>query len=337
MILAKNIILTLSGLGILIFVYALLYFYRSLKPPRFITPIQPSNYGLKWENIALKTSDGLTLKGWFIPPPFVLPNAGPPSADWPAGPTKGGGIIPQPHSNAAIIVCHGYPFDKGNVLPIAKFLHSEYNLLLFDFRAMGESEGRMTTLGYHETKDVQAALDFLERKGIQKIGILGFSLGASVALLSVSDERIKAVVADCPFASLDILLDEMFQNLFFLKQPFKAILKKLARSVLKINFSQISPLKSVSNTSTPILLIHGDEDSQIPHSHSLLLKKANPKIQFWQVPEADHIQTYELYPEEYEKRVIKFLKEAFEITQKGTIIIKGDIVKFPSEKWSADD
>jgi len=40
---------------------------------------------------------------------------------------------------------HGYPMDKGNIFGMVSFLAKKYNLLLFDFRAMGKSEGFFTT------------------------------------------------------------------------------------------------------------------------------------------------------------------------------------------------
>lgn len=294
--------------SILILIYAVYYFYRSLKPSRFITPVSPDHYGLVWEKVSLRTEDGLLIRGWFIPPPVVSPT-GCDEVGSASGGTTGGGMIPGVHSKRAMIVCHGYPFDKGNVLPLAKFLHSEYALLLFDFRAMGESEGNLTTVGYKEVLDLKAALDYLEKKGIQKIGVLGFSLGASVGLLAAEDPRIKAIVADSPFASMDKLLDEIFKNLFFLKKILKFLLIQLGKFFLKIKLEQISPERVIRKVQTPIFVIHGDEDTQVHLSHAIQLKEANPGIQLWIVPNSSHGEAHELYPVEYERRVKTFLNE----------------------------
>ncbi len=275
-----NILWTILGCSILILIYAIYYFYRSLKPPRFITPVTPEHYGLIYEKISFKTEDDVLMRGWFIP-----------------------GI----NTDRAMIICHGYPFDKGNLLPLAKFLYPDFNLLLFDFRAMGESEGKITTVGYLEPLDLKAALNELEKRGFKKIGVLGYSLGASVALLTASDPRIKAIVADSPFASLNPLLDEMFQNLGPLRSLFKKILIYLGKTFLKINLNDISPEKIVRQVQTPIFLIHGDEDTQIKLDHAIQLKNVNPSIQLWIVSGADHGQAHELYSEEYEEKVRTFL------------------------------
>lgn len=275
-----NISFAVLCLTILIFIYAIYYFYRSLKPPRFITPVTPEHYGLAYEKISFKTEDNVLIRGWFLP---------------------------NINSDRAIIICHGYPFDKGNLLPLAKFLTTDFSLLLFDFRAMGESEGKITTVGYLEPLDLKAALNELEKRGFKKIGVLGYSLGASVALLTASDPRIKAIIADSPFASLNPLLDEMLQNLGPFRFLFKKILIYLGRNFLKINLNDISPKEIVRQVQTPIFLIHGDEDRQIKLDHAIRLKEANPQSQLWIVSGADHGQAHELYMEEYEERVKTFL------------------------------
>lgn len=287
MVFLKNFLLIVSSLGVFIFLYALYYFYSSLKPSRFVSSINPSHFGLPWENIFFKTADGVVIKGWFIPSNLTS------------------------QERKAMIICHGYPFDKGNILPMFKFLHTEYNLLLFDFRAMGESEGNLTTVGYLEMEDVKAAIDFLGSKGIKKIGIFGSSMGAAVALMVSQDPRIKVIVADSPYASMDKLLDELLHNLFFMKRLFKIILKNLGKWFLKIELSQVHPEKAIQNIQKPILIIHGDQDGQVHFSHSLTLKKTNPNIELWIVKGSHHGKAHELYPGEYEKKLREFLNQNF--------------------------
>jgi pimeloyl-ACP methyl ester carboxylesterase len=266
----------------LFLVYAVYYFYRSLKPPRFITPVLPSHYGLSWENVTFETSDHVQLRGWFIP---------------------------NPGAKSAVIVCHGYPFDKGNLLPLAKFLHADHHLFLFDFRAMGESGGKLSTVGFLERLDVAAALDYLDSKGIQKIGVLGYSLGGAVALFTARNEKIRSVVADSPFSSMDQQMNDMLQNLFFLKKFFIFVLKHMSKVFLRIDLGEIQPAKAVENLRKPILIIHGNEDHQVRLSHTEYFKKSNPGILFWIVPGCGHGAAHEMFREEYEKRVGDFFRQ----------------------------
>ena len=70
-----------------------------------------------------------------------------------------------------MIVLHGYPYDKGNALGVTPFLHDEFDLVLFDFRYFGASEGTSTTVGHRERLDVLAAVDHLRSKGVRSIGV----------------------------------------------------------------------------------------------------------------------------------------------------------------------
>ena len=284
MSLLLRISLLLLSCSFLFLLYAVQYFYRSLKPRRFITPLQPAYYGLPSEKIDLKTEDGILLAGWFLR---------------------------NQESHNAIVICHGYPFDKGNVLPLAKFLFTQYNVLLFDFRAMGESEGNLTTIGYLETLDLKSAVEWLKKRNMQKIGVLGLSMGASVALLECDNRGIQAIIADSPFSSLDELLSEMFQSLFFLGRIFKKFLIFLGRAFLHMDIDKISPIEKISFSQSPILMIHGDQDHQISVNHSRRMKARYPDIEYWEIPGVHHVEAHDIFGEAYEKRVLNFLDSAF--------------------------
>ncbi len=274
----KNVLSLLILFLILVAGVSFYAFYISARPKRFISGINPSSFGLEYEEVSFKTMDGVTLKGWFIP---------------------------KEGKKATIIVCHGYPFDKGNILPLSLFLHEEYNLFLFDFRAMGESEGRYTTVGYHEKKDLLASVDYLKSRGIEKIGALGFSLGGAVIIMTHSP-GIKALVSDSSYATLDLMIHSLFRHYHFLRYPFVFTVKLFSRLVLKFDTSSVSPVDTIREVETPILLIHGERDSQIPVKNAHLLHEAAPRSELWIVPGADHGEARGLEPREYERRVREF-------------------------------
>jgi len=277
----KNILSILILLIIMVGGVSAYAFYISVCPRRFISGINPSLFGLKYEKVNFKTEDGITLKGWFIP---------------------------KEGKKTTIIVCHGYPFDKGNILPSSLFLRREYNLFLFDFRAMGESEGRYTTVGYHEKKDLLAAVDYLKSREIEKIGALGFSLGGAVIIMAHSPD-IKAIVSDSSYATLDLMIHSLFRHYHFLRYPFVFTVKSLSRLVLKFDTSSVSPVATIKQVKTPLLLIHGERDSQIPVKNAYLLHGAAPKSELWIVPGADHGEAQALEPMKYEKKVLEFFKK----------------------------
>ncbi|MBI2084367.1 MAG: prolyl oligopeptidase family serine peptidase [Candidatus Aenigmarchaeota archaeon] len=257
-------------------------FFLSVIPPKFKTKVTPATYNLGYENVSFMTSDGLDLKGWFIP---------------------------NEKSDAVIIVGHGYPFDKANILQATYFLADEYNLLLFDFRYFGESGGRYSTGGAKESKDILAAVEFLENeKGFAKIGAIGFSMGGAAILMSESKD-LKAAVIDSTYANSDMLFEQLY-SMFpgVLKLPFVWLTKFYALLFLRINVNEVSPLNSIQEIDAPILLIHGEKDSQIPAKNSQLLYENSNKsrTELWIVPDAGHGMAFALYPDDYEGKVVEF-------------------------------
>ncbi|HJO01635.1 MAG TPA: alpha/beta hydrolase, partial [Candidatus Woesearchaeota archaeon] len=155
-IIPKNIILIFLLIIAFIILFSFLTFIMSIKPGKWPIEFTPESFKLKYEDVTFESSDGLKLKGWFIP---------------------------SDKSNDTIIVMHGYPTNKADVLPFSMFLLKKFNVFLFDFRSFGESEGSYTTAGYKEVKDLDGAVKYLKsRKNVKNIGALGFSLGGSVAI-----------------------------------------------------------------------------------------------------------------------------------------------------------
>jgi len=261
-------------------------FYIYVYPPKYISNYTPKDYGLDYEKVYFKTSDGLNLCGW---------------------------LIVSPRKNVpTIICCHGYPFDKGNIMGLVKFLYPDYNLFLFDFRAMGESEGKFTTIGYNETKDVKAAINYLKIRGFRKFGALGFSLGAA-ALIMADEKDIKAIISDSSFSNLNSVMDLIFEHFGPFKWPLTNLIKMWTKLFLKIDMSNVSPLKQIKDIKTPIFFIHGENDTEIPVSHSRFLyneaSALNSDTELWIVKDANHGDAYFLYPEQYSRKVKSFLNK----------------------------
>ena len=99
--------------------------------------IFPEQFGLRYEKVSFKTEDGLRLRGWFLPSPTG--------------------------DKRTLIMCHGWGDNKGELLKQTFFLNETggFNLLYFDFRSHGESEGEITTVGGLETMDFDAAAAWL--------------------------------------------------------------------------------------------------------------------------------------------------------------------------------
>lgn len=263
-----------------------------IHPPTFKTDDDPDRYGLPYEEVSFTTSDGLTLRGWFIPAPLHTGRR-------PCG---------------TILVGHGYPFDKANILHHVIFLHASFNLLLFDFRYFGESDGWYTTVGVHETRDVDAAVAYLkQRAGVEsdRIGALGFSMSAATFIMA-NHPNIRAIVADSAYARLEgVVARQFFYAPGPLKWPFVALTKLYARLLLGVDVSRASPADAARRLRSPLLLIHGSADSQIPVEHARQIEAAaNPALtDVWIVPGANHGFAHRLEGSRYELHVREFFKQ----------------------------
>jgi putative redox protein len=71
-----------------------------------------------------------------------------------------------------------------------------YAALRFDFSYVGESEGRFEDLTISgEVEDLGGAVDFLSARGFAEFGLVGSSLGGTVAVLfAESEPRVRALV-----------------------------------------------------------------------------------------------------------------------------------------------
>jgi len=130
------------AVSIIIIIAAIMFFWGLfsadliIKLPRLEMESTPEAYGLSFENITIISSDGISIKGWFVP---------------------------YEGSDSTIILLHGWGANKGNILPNTYFLHhrGRYNLLYIDYRNHGESGGSVSSLGSLEKNDLRSAVDFL--------------------------------------------------------------------------------------------------------------------------------------------------------------------------------
>ena len=264
--------------ALIYFIFSIIFFLLYSHPKRYKSPFTPKDFGFDYEEIKLKTRDNIILAAWFIK---------------------------NPQASKAIVLCHGYPMDKGNIFNMTNFLSKKYNLLYFDFRGMGKSEGFFTSGGYKETMDIEAGLKFLNSRGFKDIGIYGLSMGGAAALM-VKPGKLKAIVADAPYADLSAVLDNIFSIFGVLRHPLLDIMNIWNKIVFGITLKNVSPLKNIGNLKVPILLIHGDRDSQLPVSGSKKLHQKNPKSQLWIIKNADHCETSFVAGDEYNRRITDF-------------------------------
>ena len=91
--------------------------------------------------------------------------------------------------NIAIVVAHGF-FQSKETQTFKKIedeLIQYFDIVSMDFRGHGKSEGLYTFSAY-EKEDLKAVVDYA-RQHYQKVGVLGFSYGGSIALIEQAEFR----------------------------------------------------------------------------------------------------------------------------------------------------
>lgn len=187
----------------------------------------------------------------------------------------------------AVILCHGMESNKDSekLIRLSRLL-SERGLLAlrFDFFCAGESSGQFEEITYSaEVDDVRAAFDFLQAYPVGEIGMIGSSMGGSVALLFASQEkRVAALATIAAPAHPERITDRLVSPEEVHNWRQKGVLTYHGR---RINISFLDDLQELNipdaakNISCPTLLIHGDADETVPveDAYELYAQLSSPK------------------------------------------------------------
>ena len=258
-------------------------------------PYTPADFDLPYKEVHFKSSDGLTLIGWFIP-------------------------ASKP-SDTTIIIQHGVGSNHGDTLLNTVCLSKEggWNLFYYNFRGHAGSEGKVTSLGVLELRDLAGALTFLRETKPQEtrhLGIYGHSLGGAVAILGAAEHpELEAVAAESPFASVRGTIAH-FAGVFYGLPvfPFVWLSMQITALRLRVPYGNANPVEQIGKIAPrPIFIIYGDRDKRMPMSdfNALWAAAGDPK-ESWIAKGADHGDPWLLYRDEYESRLVGFFKKAFE-------------------------
>lgn len=218
------------------------------------------------------------------------------------------------NTNKTIICVHGYKAKDGlyDFGMSASFLNSlGYNLLFVDNRAHGLSQGKYIGFGVLDSIDVNSWVDYLVANMNQETIILyGMSMGAAT-VMNAQNNKVKAIIADCGFASgydeVAYQIKKMYHLPSFPLVPISNILLKL---LAKYSLKDKEAYKSIKNYKNNLLIIHGDKDHFVPTSDAYKIfdnVTCHKKILI--VPGASHAKSYLKDTELYEQTIKEFLDE----------------------------
>jgi pimeloyl-ACP methyl ester carboxylesterase len=196
------------------------------------------------------SGDGLTLLGWRCP-------------------ASGG-------RRGTLVYLHGVADNRMGAAGVAdRFGRRGFDLVAYDSRAHGESAGDACTYGFYEKNDLHQVLNTV---AAGPIVLVGTSLGAGVALQEAAhDPRVTAIVAAETFSDLRTVATErapVFFTPWVIARAFTVAEQQAGFSV-----DAVSPVVAAAAITQPVLLIHGEADTDTPPAHSqrVLQALAGPK------------------------------------------------------------
>jgi len=261
------------------------YAYKLTGPRRHPVPA-PTAFPFPLEAVAWTTTDGQTIRGWFVP---------------------------TDDTDRALVLLHGFGGDRRSMLARARhFRQQGYAVLLYDARACGESSGDAVTFGYHEAQDLLGGLDWLRERGYRKVGCIGVSLGgATIALAADRLGDVRCVVCESAFDELSHAVDNRFRRYLLLPGSLAGCLMvPLAERRAGVAVADVKPVDRIAWLSCPVFIISGEDDVKtLPAETRRLFAAAPEPKELWLMPGMGH---RDLFGPEYAKRVTAFLHQHME-------------------------
>ncbi len=216
----------------------------------------------------------------------------------------------------ALLLLHGFGRTHDRMWRYGDFLNrAGYDLLAVDFRSSRRRARMPTTLGHHELPDAQAALDWLHALPSlagQPVGVLGESLGGSVALLlAARNPDVAAVIVDGAFANAAAALHDSCERWAGLPgAPTTAMLRWIGRRVTGHDPGSVDVLVACERLAArPVMVIHSSEDDRLSSAHATALWHAvGATGPLWLIHGAGHNEGWRRQRGLYEELVLAFLE-----------------------------
>jgi uncharacterized protein len=228
-----------------------------------------------------------------------------------SGATIHGWLVVSKTNRGVVILQHGLHADKSTLVERAKFLSENgYAVLLFDFQAHGESIGKQITFGFLESRDSQAAVEFIKNRFPGKpIGVIGVSLGAAAEALANPPLDVQAMVFESMYpAIIEATKDRIEIRLGSLGRCLSPLLTEQIKLRGICTPDDLRPVVAVSKISAPKLFLAGtaDRETKFKEAKEIFDNATTPKM-FVPFEGARHQDLLDFAPEQYKKTVLEFL------------------------------
>jgi dienelactone hydrolase len=238
--------------------------------------------GRPYQQVTVRTSDGLALAGWYV----------------------------RSRNGAAVI---SYPTRKGKLPQARMLVRHGYGVLLLDARGYDGSDGAPNMFGWGETKDIDAAVDWLRsRRDVHdgRVGGIGFSVGGEMMLEAAAGNRhLRAVVSEGAGSR------SIREELLYGARSIPALPTQAVQTAAVTVLSGTAPPASLHDlvqriTPRPVFLISAEHGVDSEDLNDDFYRAAGEPKQRWRVDGAGHTRGYQADPVGYERRVVGFFDHA---------------------------
>lgn len=247
------------------------------------------------------------------PPPLHLP-AIEIQIDAPSTSKTAAWHIRSDRSRGVIILAHGIRGSRLSMIDRAEFLYrAGYSILAIDLQAHGESPGTEVTIGYHESKNISAAVQYAKQSHPNEpVAILGVSLGGAAALMA-SPLDIDALILESVFPTVEAAIHNRVHAKLgvFSYIPAELLLLQLEPR-LGISRQQLRPIDAIGDVQCPIFVISGKADPHTTDEETLQLFERARDAKLWLIDGAAHVDLHEFTQTDYEQRILNFLEESLQ-------------------------
>jgi dienelactone hydrolase len=245
----------------------------------------PSDVGLGYEDVELRTADGVRLEAWYVPS----------------------------ENGAAVVLLAGAGSTRDGEVERAAALAGEgFGVLMLDVRGHGGSGGEANLMGWYGELDVKPGIDYLlERADVRdgRVGVVGMSMGGQQAVAAAGDDpRIRAVVADGVVGRHSSEIDA--------SDPIDGLMGWTMMQVTELTTGAPHPTPLVDAVRAasphPVLVIAAGKGAMgmEPDFAKKLLDASPGTVEVWNVDDVSHTQAFSKHRGEWTARVTEFLDGA---------------------------
>jgi alpha-beta hydrolase superfamily lysophospholipase len=170
-------------------------------------------------------------------------------------------------SKGTILMFHGFGSSRSGIIEEAEsFYNLGWNVFMIDFRASGESEGNISSVGYYEVKDVKAAYDHVAATGEKNILMYGVSMGAATITKAMNDYpqlHPSKLILEMPFATMLNAVEGRVRIMNLPGEPFGVLLTFWGGTEMGVWAFSNKPEEYVKKISCPVLLQWGKKDQRV--------------------------------------------------------------------------